>query len=129
MPAVSLARIRKRTHKLRILPYSDIDLSQTVNPDFDHCFEILNTRRQKMLMRTIFAVAVALPFLAGPVVAQVAPDADKNAHHYSGGPATGTPHMMNHPRQKKVVRPHVATSHHYSGGPQNPSHHMGDKKE
>jgi hypothetical protein len=83
-----------------------------------------------MIARKILAVAVALPLLAGPVVAQVATDTDKNAHHYSGGPATGTPHMMNHPRKKSTgAQPHKMTSHHYSGGPQNPSHHMGDKKE
>ncbi len=83
-----------------------------------------------MLTRKMLLVAVALPFLASPVVAQVATDKkdmDTNAHHYSGGPGTGTPHMMNHPRQKSAPKAHVHTSHHYSGGPQNPSHHMGDK--
>jgi hypothetical protein len=92
--------------------------------------KILNTRRQTMFARKILAVAFALPLLAGPVVAQVASDTDKNAHHYSGGPATGTPHMMNHPHQKNAgPKKHHVTSHHYSGGPQNPSHHMGDKHE
>jgi hypothetical protein len=82
-----------------------------------------------MILRKMLAIAVALPFLAGPVMAQVASDTDKNAHHYSGGPQTGVPHMMNHPRQKSTNRPpHHVTSHHYSGGPQNPSHHMGDKQ-
>jgi len=79
-----------------------------------------------MITRKMFAIAVALQFLASPVVAQVAKD--ENAHHYSGGPKTEVPHMMNHPRQKNAPKPHVATSHHYSGGPQNPSHHMGDKQ-
>ena len=82
-----------------------------------------------MFRRTMLAVAVALPLLAGPVVAQVASDTDKNAHHYSGGPKTEVPHMMNHPRKKTAApKGHSATSHHYSGGPQNPSHHMGDKQ-
>jgi len=83
-----------------------------------------------MFARKILAVAVALPLLAGPVVAQVATDTDKNAHHYSGGPKTEVPHMMKHPRHKATgPQPHHVTSHHYSGGPQNPSHHMGDKHE
>ena len=84
-----------------------------------------------MFIRKMLVVAVALPFLVGPVAAQVATDkkeTDTNAHHYSGGPGTGTPHMMNHPRKKAAAKAHVHTSHHYSGGPQNPSHHMGDKK-
>ena len=83
-----------------------------------------------MFIRKMLVVAVALPFLVGPVAAQVATDkkdTDTNAHHYSGGPGTGTPHMMNHPRKKAAAKAHVHTSHHYSGGPQNPSHHMGDK--
>jgi hypothetical protein len=83
-----------------------------------------------MFARKILAVAVALPLLTGPVLAQVASDKDENAHHYEGGPKTVVPHMMNYPRQKNVgPQPHHVTSHHYSGGPQNPSHHMGDKHE
>jgi len=81
-----------------------------------------------MLIRNMLAVAIVLPFLAGPVVAQVATGKDENAHHYSGGPKTEVPHMMKHPRKKAAAKAHVPTSHHYSGGPQNPSHHMGDKQ-
>lgn len=47
-----------------------------------------------MLTRTMFAVAVVLPFLAGPVAAQGASGTDKNVHHYSGGPKIEVPHMM-----------------------------------
>jgi hypothetical protein len=82
-----------------------------------------------MITRKIFAIAVALQFLAGPVVAQVASDKDENAHHYSGEPKTEVPHMMNNPRQKNAApKPHVTTSHHYSGGPENEAHHIGDKQ-
>lgn len=82
-----------------------------------------------MITPKLVAVAVALQFLAAPSWAQVASDTDRNAHHYSGGPKTEVPHMMNNPRQKDVApKAHVHTSHHYSGGPQNPSHHMGDKQ-
>lgn len=82
-----------------------------------------------MVTRNILAIAVALQFLAGSAMAQVASEKDENAHHYSGGPKTEVPHMMKHPRQKTTApKGHVPTSHHYSGGPQNPAHHMGDKQ-
>lgn len=81
-----------------------------------------------MVTRNIYAIAVALQFLAGPAMAQVTSDKDENAHHYLGGPKTVVPHTMNHPQQKSTSKVHTPTSHHYSGGPQNPSHHMGDKQ-
>jgi hypothetical protein len=85
-----------------------------------------------MITGKLAAVAVAIQFLAGPVVAQVASNADKNAHHYSGGPATGTPHMINHPRQKNVAAKARTTAttngHHYGGGPKSENHDMGDKQ-
>jgi hypothetical protein len=81
------------------------------------------------MTRKLVMIVVALQFLATPSWAQVASDTDKNAHHYSGGPKTEVPHMMNHLHQDNVApKAHVPTSHHYSGGPQNPSHHMGDKQ-
>jgi hypothetical protein len=81
-----------------------------------------------MMTRTTLAVAVALQFIAAPVMAQVASDKDSNAHHYQGGPQTGVPHLVKHPKSLNAnAKVHTPTSHHYSGGPQNPSHHMGDK--
>jgi hypothetical protein len=82
-----------------------------------------------MMTRTTFAIAVALQFVAAPVMAQGASDRDANAHHYQGGPQTGVPHLSKHPNSSNAdAKVHTPTSHHYSGGPQNPSHHMGDKK-
>ena len=43
--------------------------------------------------RTTLAMAVALQFLAAPVMAQGTSDKDANAHHYQGGPQTGVPHL------------------------------------
>ena len=81
-----------------------------------------------MMTRTTLAIAVALQFMAAPVMAQGASDKDANAHHYQGGPQTAVPHLAKHPKSLNAnAKVHTPTSHHYSGGPQNPSHHMGDK--
>lgn len=40
-----------------------------------------------MITRTTLAMAVALQFLAVPVMAQGSSDRDANAHHYQGGTA------------------------------------------
>ena len=42
-----------------------------------------------MMTRATIAIAVALQFLAAPVMAQGTSDKDSNAHHYQGGPQTG----------------------------------------
>jgi hypothetical protein len=49
-----------------------------------------------MMTRTTLAIAVALQFMAAPVMAQAASDKDGNAHHYQGGPQTGVPHSAKH---------------------------------
>ena len=83
-----------------------------------------------MMTRTALAIAVALQFIAAPVMAQIASDKDANAHHYQGGPQTAVPHLAKHPKSLNAnAKVHTPTSHHYSGGPQNPSHHMGDKHQ
>lgn len=82
-----------------------------------------------MMTRTTLAIAVALQFIAAPVMAQGVSDKDANAHHYQGGPQTGVPHLAKHHKSSNAnAKVHTPTSHHYSGGPQNPSHHMGDKQ-
>lgn len=83
-----------------------------------------------MTTRTTLALAVALQFLAAPVMAQVASDKDSNAHHYQGGPQTGVPHSTKHtkPSDANAKAPTTSGGHHYSGGPKTESHHMGDKK-
>ncbi len=83
-----------------------------------------------MMTRTTIAVAVALQFLAAPVMAQVASDKDSNAHHYQGGPQTGVPHLAKHTGSLNANAKTRTTSggHHYSGGPKTESHHMGEKQ-
>ena len=49
-----------------------------------------------MMKRTTLAMAVALQFLAAPVMAQGTSDKDANAHHYQGGPQTGVLHSTKH---------------------------------
>lgn len=82
-----------------------------------------------MTIRTTIAVAVALQFLAAPVMAQ---GTSGNAHHYQGGPQTGVPHMTKHSKNAPAnANAKVRTNsggHHYGGGPKTESHHMGEKK-
>jgi hypothetical protein len=86
--------------------------------------------RPTMTIRTTLTMAVALQFLAVPVMAQGISDKDANAHHYQGGPQTGVPHSTKHTKPSdanaKVRAP--SGGHHYSGGPKTESHHMGEKK-
>ena len=83
-----------------------------------------------MITRTTLAVAVALQFMAAPVMAQGTSDKDGNAHHYQGGPQTGVPHSAKHTKPSDANAKVGTTSggHHYGGGPKTESHHMGDKK-
>lgn len=81
------------------------------------------------MIRTTLALAVALQFLAAPVMAQGTSDKDANAHHYQGGPQTGVPHLAKHPKTSDAnVKARSTTGHHYSGGPKTESHHMGEKQ-
>lgn len=86
-----------------------------------------------MMTRTTIAIAVALQFLAAPVMAQGTSNKDSNAHHYQGGPQTGVPHLTKHPKSSSTTtgKAKARTSsggHHYGGGPKTESHHMGEKK-
>lgn len=83
-----------------------------------------------MMTRTTLAIAVALQFVAAPVLAQGTSDKGSNAHHYQGGPQTGVPHLTKHPKSSSTKAKARASSggHHYSGGPKTESHHMGEKK-
>ena len=83
-----------------------------------------------MMTRTTIAIAVALQFLAAPVMAQGTSDKNSNAHHYQGGPQTGVPHSAKHtkPSDANAKAPTTSGGHHYGGGPKTESHHMGDKK-
>ena len=82
-----------------------------------------------MMTRTTLAIAIALQFLAAPVMAQGASDKDSNAHHYQGGPQTGVPHLAKHPATSNAnAKARTTGGHHYSGGPKTESHHMGEKQ-
>jgi hypothetical protein len=82
-----------------------------------------------MMTRTTLAIAIALQFLAAPVMAQGASDKDSNAHHYQGGPQTGVPHLAKHPTTSNAnAKARTTGGHHYSGGPKTESHHMGEKQ-
>ena len=83
-----------------------------------------------MMTRTTLAIAVALQFMAAPVMAQAASDKDGNAHHYQGGPQTGVPHSAKHTKPSNANAKARTTSggHHYSGGPKSESHHTGEKQ-
>ena len=83
-----------------------------------------------MMTRTTLAIAVALQFLAAPVMAQATTDKDANGHHYQGGPQTGVPHhMTKYPKSANANARAASGGHHYSGGPKTESHHMGEKKQ
>lgn len=82
-----------------------------------------------MISRKLVAIGFALQIMAvAPAMAQGTSGADKNAHHYSGGPKTEVPHAMKHPKAKKTTKSTTNTGHHYEGGPKSESHHMGVKK-
>ena len=82
-----------------------------------------------MITRTTLAIAVALQFMAAPVMAQAASDKDGNAHHYQGGPQTGVPHSAKHTKPSNAnAKARASGGHHYSGGPKSESHHMGEKQ-
>jgi len=84
-----------------------------------------------MILRKLVAIAFALSVTAAPALAQGTAAADKNAHHYSGGPKTEVPHAMKHPTSAEKSKKTKATNsggHHYSGGPKTEPHHMGEKK-
>ena len=82
-----------------------------------------------MRTRTTLAIAVALQFLAAPVMAQGASDKDANAHHYQGGPQTGVPHSAKHTKPSNAnAKVRASGGHHYGGGPKTESHHMGEKQ-
>ena len=84
-----------------------------------------------MKTRTTLAIAVALQFLAAPVLAQGTSDNDATKHHYQGGPQTGVPHHMTaYPKSTGNANARaVSGGHHYSGGPKTESHHMGERKQ
>lgn len=82
-----------------------------------------------MMTRTTLAIAVALQFMAAPVMAQGASDKDANAHHYQGRPQTGVPHLAKHHKPSNAnAKARASTGHHYGGGPKTESHHMGEKQ-
>jgi hypothetical protein len=80
-----------------------------------------------MITRSTLAIAVALQFVAAPLLAQVTSEKDSNAHHYQGGPQTGVPHSAKHTKPS-AAKAAASGGHHYSGGPKTESHHMGEKK-
>ena len=83
-----------------------------------------------MITRTALAVAVALQFIAAPVMAQGTSDKEGNAHHYQGGPQTGVLHSGKHTKTSDAnAKATTSGGHHYGGGPKTESHHMGDKKQ
>jgi hypothetical protein len=81
-----------------------------------------------MRIRTTLAAAVALQFLAAPVMAQGTSGKESNAHHYQGGPKTVVPHSTKHTEPSKAKAQSTSGGHHYSGGPRTEPHHMGEKK-
>ena len=72
-----------------------------------------------MATKTLIASALVLGLMAGPTLAE------ENAHHYLGGPKTGVPHLMKHPKMgdtlahaKNALYFRYAThAHRYQGGP------------
>ena len=59
-----------------------------------------------MISRKLVAIGFALQMMAvAPAMAKGTSGADKNAHHYSGGPKTEVPHAMKHPKAKKRTLP------------------------
>jgi hypothetical protein len=81
-----------------------------------------------MTTRKIIAAATALALIALPALAQTSSDAEKNGHHYSGGPKTEVPHHMGKKETVGVSAKDKSGGHHYSGGPKAEPHHMGEKQ-
>jgi hypothetical protein len=72
-----------------------------------------------MTMKYILAVALVVPFLAAPAMAQDTLRLDQ--HVYQGGPKTGIPHatrQVTPAAEAFAMAPKARMSHHYSGGPQ-----------
>jgi hypothetical protein len=72
-----------------------------------------------MATKTLIASAILLGLMAGPTLAE------ENAHHYLGGPKTGTPHLTKHPETGNTVATQQRRSHahRYQGGPTSPTMH------
>ena len=82
-----------------------------------------------MTNRKILAVAAAFLLVALPTMAQTSTDAEKNGHHYSGGPKTEVPHHMGKKETVGVATKGRSGGHHYTGGPGTGTpHHMGEKQ-
>lgn len=72
-----------------------------------------------MITKYILAVALVVPFLTAPAMAQDAPRLDQ--HVYQGGPKSSVPHatrQITSPRGAFAMVPKAATLHRYRGGPQ-----------
>jgi hypothetical protein len=72
-----------------------------------------------MTMKLIFAVALVVPFLTAPAMAQDSPRLDQ--HVYQGGPKSGIPHATRQVTgvgEAFAMAPQIKKSHVYSGGPQ-----------
>lgn len=83
-----------------------------------------------MTTRRFIATAAVLSLVALPALAQTSTDAEKNGHHYSGGPKTEVPHHMGKKETATVSTKGQSGGHHYSGGPKTEvPHHMGDKQQ
>jgi hypothetical protein len=83
-----------------------------------------------MTTRKILTVAAALSLAALPAMAQTSTDAEKNGHHYSGGPKTEVPHHMGKKETVGVATKGKSGGHHYTGGPGTGTpHHMGEKQQ
>jgi hypothetical protein len=81
-----------------------------------------------MNARKLLLTAAVMSFVALPALAQTGSTAEKNGHHYSGGPKTEVPHHMG--KKSTGSKPASGGSHHYGGGPKTDvPHHMGPKKE
>lgn len=61
-----------------------------------------------MFTPKVVAIAILLQFVASPVMAQVASDA-QNAHHYQGGPKTEVPHARQHPKTSEATSARMTT--------------------
>ena len=72
-----------------------------------------------MTLKYILAVALVVPLLTAPAMAQDAPRLDQ--HVYSGGPKSSIPHatrQITSTGDAFAMAPKAVTSHRYSGGPQ-----------
>jgi hypothetical protein len=82
-----------------------------------------------MIARKSIVTLTASLLLVLPAMAQTTKDAEKNGHHYSGGPNTVVPHHMGKKKTDKGSPTAKSGGHHYSGGPNSSApHHMGEKQ-